>query len=341
MRYLVTGATGFIGSRLVPRLVARGHAVTVLVRDAHRYVPQAGVISVVEGDLATGSGLEQAVRDADRVIHLAGVVAAARRGGYAAVNAEGTRRLCAAAAAAPRPPRLVYCSSLAATGPSAPGRPRAETDPPAPVSAYGASKLAGEQALRVFADRVPGVVLRPPIVYGPGDRAFLPTLVAMVRSGLLPVCGRGPRHYSLIHVDDLCTALLASAEKGPTLAARSPACQGVYHLGDGAEHDLRDIAAVVAGTLGRRQPRPVRVPAAVATGAAWVSEAVAAAGGRTSFFNRDKVREARHASWTCTTERAARHLGFTATVPIREGLRLALTTPHDQPLHDVRREPTV
>ena len=112
----------------------------------------------------------------------------------------------------PSPPRLVFCSSLAAAGPSVPGRPRREEETPAPVSLYGRSKLGGEQAVREFADRVPSVILRPPIVYGPGDQEFLPSMLPMARMGVMLKSGFGPKHYSLIHVDDLCTALLAATD---------------------------------------------------------------------------------------------------------------------------------
>ncbi|GAA2411452.1 NAD-dependent epimerase/dehydratase family protein [Streptomyces glaucosporus] len=311
MRYLVTGATGFVGRRLVRRLLLDGHTVTALVRDRARAGLPPGV-GAVDGDLATGRGLRRAVAEAraDRVVHLAGTVKATRPSGYAPVNADGTRRLCEALAGLPEPPRLVYCSSLAAAGPSRPGRPRRETDPPEPVSAYGRSKLAGELALRAVAGRVPGTVVRPPIVHGPGDAEFLPVLLALVRGGVLPVCGTGPRLYSLIHVDDLCRALAAAADRGATVE-RGPTARGVYHVGDGVEHRYQDLAADVAALAGCRPPRTVPVPRAVAMAAAWGAELAARARGRPSMLARDKIREACRPAWTCGHERAALDLGFT------------------------------
>ncbi len=324
MRYLVTGATGFVGRRLVRRLLLDGHTVTALVRDpARAELPPS--VAVLTADLADGRGLLRAVAEAgaDRVIHLAGTVKATRPAGYAPVNADGTRRLCEALAGLPAPPRLVYCSSLAAAGPSRPGRPRRETDPPEPVSAYGRGKLAGELALRAVADRVPGTVLRPPIVHGPGDTEFLPALLAMVRRGVLPVCGTGPRLYSLIHVDDLCRALVAAAERGATVEHRASA-RGVYHVGDGIEHHHRDLAADVAALVGRRPPRTVPVPRTVAMAAAWGAELAARARGRPSMFARDKIREARFPAWTCGHDRAARDLGFVPETVWPAGLADAL-----------------
>lgn len=301
MRYLVTGATGFIGQRLIRHLTDHGHQVTALVRGG-RCIPG---VRTAHGDLATGAGLPTAVEGADRVIHLAGVTKALTPHGYAQVNTEGTRRLCAALASLPQPPRLVYCSSLAAAGP---GRQRREDDPPTPVSAYGRSKLGGEHALCEAADRVPGIIVRPPIVYGPGDREFLPRLVTAVRAGLLPAVGRpGPRHYSLIHVDDLCRALLTAADSGTPGA--------VYHVSDGTEHRWDHIGAAVAAALGRRPPRVVHIPIPLAMAVAWATQLIG-----TSVLNRDKVAEALHPSWTCATGQ----LRFAPAVTLTEGLTTAL-----------------
>ncbi|MFE2425695.1 NAD-dependent epimerase/dehydratase family protein [Streptomyces sp. NPDC059373] len=300
MRYLVTGATGFIGRRMLRHLADGGHDVTALVRAG----PALPGVRTAYGDLASGAGLLAAVQGADRVIHLAGVTKAPSRHLYDRVNAEGTRRLCAALAALPEPPRLVHCSSLAAAGP---GRQRREEEEPAPVSAYGCSKLGGEHALREVAHRVPGVIVRPPIVYGPGDHEFLPRLVTAVRTGLLPAIGRpGPRHYSLIHVDDLCRALLTAADSGAPGA--------IYHVSDGTEHLWADIGAAVAAVLGRRAPRVVHIPGGVAVAAARVF-------GRGSVLNPDKVAEALHPAWTTAPGR----LPFTPEITLPDGLRAALT----------------
>ncbi|MFC5724260.1 NAD-dependent epimerase/dehydratase family protein [Streptomyces gamaensis] len=301
MRFLVTGASGFVGRHLVRRLAAHGHDVTALTR---RPVTVPGA-RTVRGDITTGAGLPHAVAQADVVVHLAAVTHAARPQTYARVNTLGTARLAAAVAACPRPPRLVYCSSLAASGP---GRLRGAEHTPGPVSAYGRSKLGGEHALRVT-PRVPAVVVRPPIVHGPGDPAFLPHLAAAVRAGVLPVVGRpGPRHYSLLHVEDLCGALLTAAEVGTAGT--------VYHVSDGHEHRWEDIAAAVASVLGRRAPRTVHIPVPVAS-------ALARTLGRAGRLNADKIREAAHPAWTS----APGPLPFTARMVWPQGLRTALGAP--------------
>jgi nucleoside-diphosphate-sugar epimerase len=316
-RFLVTGATGFIGRRLTRLLTARGHTVTALVRPTARR-PEPGV-RCVTGDLRTGEGLAEAVLGAECVLHLAGVTKSLDGDEYFRGNAEATRLLAGALAARSDPPRLVYCSSLAAAGPSLPGRPRDERQPPAPVSLYGRSKLAGEHAVRRVSDRVPCVIVRPPIVYGPGDREFVPALSPLVRLGVVP--RPGPRRYSLIHVDDLCAALLAAAEHGPTLSAADPVA-GLYFVCDGVEYLLDDVCRALARALNRRMPLVVPVPGLVTRCAAAGSELLGRARGQVPMLNRDKARELRCPAWTCSAERAARDLGFSPAVSLRAGLAM-------------------
>ncbi|AEI67270.1 NAD-dependent epimerase/dehydratase family protein [Corallococcus macrosporus] len=320
MRFLLTGGTGFIGQRLARRIVERGDTLTLMVRGSSRRGPLEGLgARFVVADLTTGAGMADAVRDVDCVLHLAGVTKSREPEGYFEGNARGTRRLVEAMAALPHPPRLVYCSSLAAAGPSTPERPRREEDPPAPVSLYGRSKLGGEEAVREFADRVPSVIVRPPIVYGPGDVEFLPSLLPMAKLGLALKSGFGPKRYSLIHVDDLCTALLAAADRGATVSREDPA-RGVYGVSDGVEHSWEDVCAAMAGALGKGRPAVLPVPQTVSYVVGLGSEAVARLRGTVPILNRDKVREMRCAAWTCSTERASRELGFLPTIPLDQGL---------------------
>ncbi|MEV6020308.1 MULTISPECIES: NAD(P)-dependent oxidoreductase [unclassified Streptomyces] len=321
MRVLVTGATGFIGRRLSRRLVAHGHEVTALVRSTSHLGGLPPDVRVVAGDVTDGAGLAEAAQGAECVLHLAGVVKAPRADGFAAVNSTGTRRLGERLAALPTPPRVILCSSLAAAGPSIPGRPRREEDPPHPVSHYGRSKLAGEQALRELAPDLSTVVVRPPIVYGPGDPAFVPALAAMVRAGVAPRPVRDTCRYSLIHVDDACAALEAAMERGGTLS-RDDSAAGVYTISDRVEHSWDGLCAAVACAMGRRSPLVVPVPASAVHGVAWLLEAVSRLRGPRAFpaANRDKAAEGRCAAWTCSADKATRELGFTAAVPLEAGL---------------------
>ncbi|HEY5139391.1 MAG TPA: NAD-dependent epimerase/dehydratase family protein, partial [Methylococcales bacterium] len=137
------------------------------------------------------------------VFHLAGLLKAVRNDDFVRVNAGGVESVAAACDERAEPPVFVVVSSLAAAGPCAVDRPRAESDLPTPVSAYGRSKLAAELAATKYAARVPISIVRPPIVFGDGDRAVLELFRPIARWGIHIVPGLRQRRFSLIHVTDV------------------------------------------------------------------------------------------------------------------------------------------
>jgi dihydroflavonol-4-reductase len=329
VRWLVTGATGFIGLTLAERLVARGEAVRALVRDAGRARELAGMgAEVVRGDVSRPETLPEAVAGVDVVVHLAGLVKAVTPQELFAVNARGTRDLAMAAAAAGRP-RFLLVSSLAAAGPSAPGRPRTEDQAPAPVSDYGRSKLAAEEALRPLAGELHATVIRPPLVYGPRDREFLPALFRMARARLVVKAGFGEKRYSIVHVDDLVDLILDAAGRGHRLERRGT--EGIYFGDDGVEHTWEGLAGAALGALGRRG-LVLPLPEAVSWVAAGASTAAARLTGRAAILSLDKMLEIREAAWTCSSQRARRELGWRPRHSLVDGMRQSVKWYRDRGL---------
>jgi nucleoside-diphosphate-sugar epimerase len=188
MRLAVTGGTGFIGARLIDLALETGHQVKALTR--REAEPRAG-LSWVPGDLQDRTALEQLVADADAVIHVAGVINSPTTAGFELGNVGGTLSMLAAATAG-GVPRFVHVSSLAAREPR--------------LSVYGASKARAEEL--VHGSGLDWVIVRPPAVYGPGDKETL-ELFRMAKLGVMLMPPSG--HLSLIHVDDLAGLLLACA----------------------------------------------------------------------------------------------------------------------------------
>ena len=186
MTIALTGATGFVGGHLLRRLVEARHEVRALTR---REQPPAAHVEWIAGDLADDAALDRLVSGCSAVIHVAGVLNAPDRAGFEAGNVAGTAAILKAAASA-AVHRFVHVSSLAAREPQ--------------LSLYGASKARSEDL--VAASPLPFAIVRPPAVYGPGDRETL-DLFRMANKGLvlLPPAGR----LSLIHVDDLARLLIA------------------------------------------------------------------------------------------------------------------------------------
>lgn len=319
MRYLLTGATGFIGQNLARKIAARGDQVRALVRQSSRTAEiEALGAELARGDVTRPDALPAAVDGCDVVVHLAGLVKAMGREEYFRVNALGTRSLALACAGARQRPRLVLVSSVAAAGPASPGRPRREEDAPAPVSLYGESKLAAEREVQGLAGRVEAVILRPVIVYGPGDKELLPLLFRMARLGVVLKAGLGDKRYSLVHVEDLCDAILAAAERGRAVGREGH--EGTYFVSDGGEHSWEDVgraALDAVGARGRVVPVPDVVSWLVAAGTALASRV----SGVPAMLSLDKMNEIRQAAWTCSIDRARRELGFSPRYALAEGMR--------------------
>lgn len=329
MRWLITGATGFIGTTLVERLRARGDDVRALVRDPvkAREIRELGA-EVYRGDVARPDSLTDAVPDVDVIVHLAGLVKAVTRQELFSVNAGGTRALAKAAAQSSRA-RFVLVSSLAAAGPSQPGVPRVETDRPAPVSVYGQSKLAAEDALREFASDIDASIVRPPIVYGPRDKEFLPSLLRLARTGVIAKSGLGDKRYSIIHVDDLVSLIIGAAEKGARVDETGSS--GVYFCSDGVEYTWEALGRGALAALGRRGA-VVAIPEFVTWLAAGAASMTAQMTGKAAILSLDKMMEIREPAWTCSPEKARRELGWKARVSFVEGMRDSVRWFRDQGL---------
>jgi nucleoside-diphosphate-sugar epimerase len=283
----VTGGTGFVGSHLIEALREAGDTVTVLARTPARAAGLGWLgVRIVEGDLGDRDRLRQAVADQDVIYHSAGLVAALDEAAFLAVNRDGTVRLLEAAARMGRP-RFVFVSSLAAAGPTPRGHRRRGDEAPAPISGYGRSKLAGEQAVR--AGPLPWTIVRPPGVYGPRDREFL-RLFRATRYGVLPVFDPG-QELSLVHVRDLARALVLL---GRTAGAEG----GIFY----PCHPDIVTSAELARTIGRSMGRAVRVmplPPWMARTALAVTALAARLTGGTTLLTPDKGNELFAPAWTC------------------------------------------
>lgn len=250
-RVLVTGASGFIGRRLVSELRAEGAQVCCLVRRQEQAVElaQQGVEGLL-GDLTRPETLDR-LGSFDLVFHLAGVLAARQVDEFESVNVEGCRNLYEALLASSRPPaRIVHVSSIAAGGPAESPVPRREEDPEAPVSVYGRTKLAGERVARSYGDRLPIVILRPAVVYGPQDRNLLP-IFKMAARGLVLTPPEQPKLFSLVHVRDLARAMIHAAMIDGLAGS-------TYHVATGEPCGWEELVGGISSAVGRR-PRQLRL----------------------------------------------------------------------------------
>ena len=323
-KVLVSGASGFIGDHVAKALVDRGHEVTCLVRPTSNVDRVERLrVDLAYGDVTDPISLREAVAGKSAVYHLAGLTKAFRLEDLLRVNEDGVRNMAAACAELDDPPVLVIVSSLAAAGPAPGGRLRTEKDPPKPVSNYGRSKRAGEVAAGEFADRVPITIVRPPIVFGPGDRACLEMFLSVKRCRVHFVPGRAPRKFSLIHAADLAELLMLAAERGSRLApaARSDDGSGAegYYFADSGEHPTyHELGHMIGEALGNRRTFSVSCGLPAVWAVAAVSELTSRLRGTPAYLSIDKAREATAGSWACSGQKAADELGFSVAEPLAE-----------------------
>ena len=262
----VTGGTGFVGRHLIDAALSQGHLVRALTRAPR---PPRDGVHWIYGSLEKTQALQQLVAGADAVVHVAGVINAADRAGFAIGNVEGTMAIVDATRAAGIR-RFVHVSSLAAREPR--------------LSDYGWSKARAE--IIVAASALDWTIVRPPAVFGPGDREMLELFRAATR-GLVPLPPGG--RLSVIAAQDLVRLLLAILPDDDDSQA------AIYEPDDGRPHGWAhgEFAQAIGHAVGRRV-RPQPVPAWVMHAGAKLDAMVR---GPNAKLTADRVRYFLHDKW--------------------------------------------
>lgn len=290
LRIAMTGATGFVGGATLDLALAQGHQVNALVRQPQ--FPRAGV-TWIPGALDDAASLDTLVRDADAVLHIAGIVNAPDRAGFERGNALGTMHLLdAVRRSAAR--RVVHVSSLAAREPA--------------LSAYGWSKELAERHVR--ASGLDWTIVRPPAIYGSGDREML-EMFRMAAKGLvlLPPGGR----LSVVEVSDLARLLVALVEdRGESLAQ-------TYEIDDGTPDGWShtDFAHALGQAVGRKV-RALAMPRWLMTLAAHTDRTLRGAKAK---LTRDRVDYFCHPDWVVDAAKAVPNHVWTPKLTTEQGLK--------------------
>lgn len=316
MTVALTGATGFLGSHIADRLLAADWQVRAAIRPTSSLRWLAGKpLATVETDLADPDSCRRLVAGCQAVIHCAGVVSAVSEEAYRRGNVDTTASLLAAAAEVwaherPAEPVFVLISSLAAHGPAGLRAPATEESPCHPITAYGRSKLAAEELVTGRSWPFRTAILRPPGLYGPRDRDFVPLFKA-ARLGVTVRIGRSMDGLSLVDGRDAAAAAVALLE--------CPTARGAFFVDDGhTGYDWDELSLALSGAVGRRV-RVLPVP----LGLLKLLAAVAGRGraARSPVLNPDRMRDLDSPGWVCDGARLRQTTGFHAQFDLAAGFR--------------------
>jgi nucleoside-diphosphate-sugar epimerase len=305
----VIGGSGFIGSRLVPRLLQAGHT----VRIADLQPPDSHAEAWVEASVEEAGSLRGACDGCDVIVNLAAehrddVTPVSR---YTDVNVQGAKNVCAVARELGIR-HQVFASSVAIYG-FARGEPDESADP-APFNDYGRTKLQAEGVYREWADEEPDralSIIRPTVVFGEGNRGNFYNLLRQVASGKFIMVGGGRNHKSIAYVDNVA-AFFEFEVDGLQPGVR------VANYVDKPDYCMNDLIAQIRTLMGRRPKVGLRVPFAVGLVVGWGLDAVAALTGRKFALSSQRIRK--FCANTRFAARAVAASGFEPPVPLPDAL---------------------
>ena len=313
---LVTGASGLVGSHLAELLHRSGD---VKIRLLARRTSNLRWVEGVEYEKHIGDvvqppeELRPAVEGVEVVYHVAGCTKALRKQTFFDVNARGTENLIKACLSRTTPPRrLVLVSSAGAAGPSPTERPLTEDIPPRPVTAYGRSKLAGEEIARKYMDRLSICILRPGAIYGPRDYELLPAFKA-VKSGVAARLGVSHRRFNLCHVRDVARAVM--------LAGQVEAAGSEIFLIGGLNTDQSELVKAIAKAIDKKRVWSPPIPKFLIYFAALLSSGVGQITRKPRIFTWGNARRLLARNWTMDISKARKILGYQPDIDLDSGVK--------------------
>ena len=320
MTILVTGATGFLGAALTRALVQQGHEVRILARDEKKAREQfgaaiGGAITLIRGEITEKEKVRQAVDGTTVIYHLVGRLyhPSVPTELYHETHVVGTRIIVEACKDQAQLQRFVHCSTTGIFGET--GTTPADEDAPlGPTNPYEATKLEGELvALKAHKDfGLPVSVIRPGLVYGPGDLHLLGFFTS-IQKGLPCLIDGGKAMIHPVYIDDMTDSFILAAER-PEAIGRS------YNIAGDLPVTFRELSTAIAHALGRHLP-PGDLPLWLANTASDVFSVVPGFGGEKAPLTRSRVKFLTN-SRVYSIERARHELGYTPKVGLTEGMAL-------------------
>lgn len=313
MRVLITGATGFLGASLTRRLLEDQAPVRILARNSAAAQPLvAAGAELAPGAITDRAAVQRALEDVTHVYHLAGklFIPGTPASEYQATHVEGTRLLLECCEEIGVVERFVHCSTTGVLGVTG-DQPADETAPYQPTNAYEATKMGAERLVRARIERgFPAAIVRPGLVYGPGDLHLL-GFFRSIQRGLFRPIGRAPTWVHPIYIADMTEAL--------ALCGRDPRAVGeIFHIAGREPATLETLATTIAMSLGVAPPRG-HIPSAVASTVAYAGDLLPASLRHAAPLTRSRLDFLTHSRRYVVTK-AQRLLDFTAATTLPDGI---------------------
>jgi len=268
-KFLVTGSSGFIGSRLCSTMATKGFSIRAVKRNEDSILPSCCKDFVLIGERASSAEWSLALNGIDVIIHLAGRAHVMKEDHespleeYRRINVEGTRKI-VEAAANKSIKRIIYLSTIKVNGESTAGKPFDESDLPEPQDAYARSKFEAEECMKEISEMhgIEFVVLRSPLVYGPGVKGNLLKLMKYIKRGMPLPLGGLENKRSMISLDNLVDALILSGTRAE--------CAGhTFLISDGNDLSTTQLVRTIATAMDRNI-RLMPYPKALFSIASWL-----------------------------------------------------------------------
>jgi len=311
---VVTGASGFVGSHLVDKLLKEGHHVKCILRKSSslRWL-EGKPVEIIDCGLFDKDPLKNVLKNADYLFHVAGVVKAKTNEEYLRGNVETTRVLLEAVSEVnSNIKRVVIISSQTACGPSLDGKPCTEETKEHPITRYGKSKLAQEQLAMSFSERLPISIVRAVAVYGPRDTEVY-LVFKTYKQGLLGLIGFNKKLVNIIHVSDLVDGIY--------LAAINEKAKGqIYFIGSQEYYDWIQIGKAISKAMGKKA-LTVRVPHLIVYIVAFFAGFFSLFSSKAATFNIEKAKDFVQQYWICDVSKAVNQLGFKQKISLEKGMQ--------------------
>lgn len=312
-RVLVTGSTGFIGRHLVDELLARNYDVSCLIRpETDPDVLNEKNIELVRADYFDPKSLDIALTGVDYLIHNGAVVNSRDKDLIFRSNVIATKNLMEACYRVnPGIKKILFVSSIAASGPTSEKRALTENDECRPSSIYGKSKYKAEQEVKKFYSRLPIIIIRPTHILGVYQKQVEDILKA-VKKRIIPVLGNGDKQTTICFVEDLVRAFILSIESEKIKST-------VYFVADEKLYSWMEITEKIREEMGINFVIKIPYPILIFIG--FIAELVSDILGRSPLITRKRINSVRSNYWVHDTGKIKKELGFSTEIEFKEGIK--------------------